>query len=73
MRGPARPQQSTVTTQVEIKLGWMGDVGIDDCSSRTISTAVGIPLVVREHSINHPIQYMYVVALSKKWTSYRMW
>jgi hypothetical protein len=37
-----------MTLEIEIELCWMGDFTIDNCSSWTISTSVGISFVLRE-------------------------
>ena len=43
-------QYSTMTLKIEVKLGWMSNVTVYNCSSRTVSTLVRIFRVSREES-----------------------
>jgi hypothetical protein len=48
MSRPAGAQQPSVALKIKIKLRRMGDFTVDDCSSWTISTPIGISIILGE-------------------------
>jgi hypothetical protein len=55
MRGATRPQKTTVALEIEVKLGRMGNLTIDDSARWAVTTPVGIPGVLWEESDVMPL------------------